>query len=115
VLLVVALVLLLVLGAALLYLATRPPGLRVAVRPGSDGPVLFQAVSVFDGERFVGSKDVRVARGVVVEVAEPKTLEPASGERVVSGEGLTLLPGFVDLHAHVESNGNALWDLGLPD
>jgi imidazolonepropionase-like amidohydrolase len=33
----------------------------------------------------------------------------------IDGSGKTLLPGLVDAHAHLETSGEALWNLGLPD
>jgi predicted amidohydrolase YtcJ len=43
--------------------------------------------------------DVRIARGVVVEIA-PK-LPPQSGEHVIEAKGGALLPGFCDHHLHL--------------
>ncbi|MFY9550999.1 MAG: D-aminoacylase, partial [Thermoanaerobaculia bacterium] len=44
-------------------------------------------------------KDVRVAGDRILEVG---TLQPRPGEKVVSGSGLVLAPGFIDVHNHSE-------------
>jgi dihydroorotase len=50
--------------------------------------------------------DVRVRGGVVAELAEPGTLDPATGEETVEGEGrLTVLPAFFDPHVHLRAPG----------
>ena len=48
--------------------------------------------------RDLGVADVRIENGVITEVASK--VSPKEGERVVEADGLTLLPGFVDIHSH---------------
>jgi imidazolonepropionase-like amidohydrolase len=80
----------------------RPPG------------YLFANVNVFDGEQALGARDVLIRKDRIEAVAPAGTLTAQDVIRV-DGTGKTLLPGLVDAHAHLESNGEALWDLGLPD
>lgn len=87
---------------------------RVAPAPASHG-FLFSAVNVFDGEQALGPRDVLVRDGLVVSVGEPGTLQPGPQDERIDGTGRTLLPGLIDSHAHLESSGEAMWDLGLPD
>jgi dihydroorotase len=47
--------------------------------------------------------DVRIADGVIVEVAP--TLSPTEGDRVIDAAGLMVSPGFVDLHTHLREPG----------
>ena len=61
--------------------------------------VLFENVRVFDGERVIPQTNVLVEGGVIAAVGEG--LEPPAGAEVIDGRGKTLLPGFVDAHAHV--------------
>ena len=46
----------------------------------------------------LGVADVRIENGVIAEVAAK--VSPTAGERVIEADGLTLLPGFVDIHSH---------------
>ncbi len=48
--------------------------------------------------RDLGVADVRIENGVIAEVAAK--VSPTAGERVIEADGLTLLPGFVDIHSH---------------
>ena len=48
--------------------------------------------------RDLGVADVRIENCVIAEVAAK--VSPTAGERVVEADGLTLLPGFVDIHSH---------------
>lgn len=85
---------------------------RVSEAPGS--AFLIQNVNVFDGERAAGVKDVRIFDGKIDTVAEAGSLQPSDGEEVIDGKGRTLLPGFIDMHAHLESHGEPIWAVGLP-
>lgn len=75
---------------------------------------LFSNVNVFDGEQPLGPRDVLIREDRIEAVAPAGTLT-AEGVVRVEGTGKTLLPGLVDAHAHLESNGEAIWNLGLPD
>lgn len=90
--------------------------LTARVTPDAAAPAatLFSNINVFDGENAAGPRDVRVKDGWIVEVAEAGALTAGEGEAKVDGAGKTLLPGLVDAHAHIESHGEAIWDLGLP-
>ncbi|MER5918166.1 amidohydrolase family protein [Streptomyces sp. NPDC001982] len=55
---------------------------------------------VFDGERVLSQVDVRVAGGLITEVAVGDRTQP--GEQVVDGSGSTLLPGLIDAHTHAD-------------
>ncbi len=57
---------------------------------------------------------MRFADGTIQAVADGGSLAPVAGERRIDGAGKTLLPGLIDSHAHFESHGEALWDVGLP-
>lgn len=61
-------------------------------------PTLVQNVRVFDGERVHERRSVLFDKGVIVD-ADYRGAAPA-GSRVVSGQGRTLLPGFIDAHTH---------------
>ena len=59
-------------------------------------------VRVFDGERVFERVNVVVRAGRIISVGRSK---PPAGLPVVDGSGRTLLPGFIDAHAHVLSEG----------
>jgi hypothetical protein len=72
----------------------------------STGGQLFCDGSIFDGRRFLPSGTrVRVRAGGIVEVGE--NLE-ADGADIVDLNGGTLLPGFIDAHAHPVFGGDQL-------
>ena len=48
-------------------------------------------------------RDVRTARGAVVEIGED--LQPESGEELVDASGAIVAPGFIDMHVHLREPG----------
>ena len=60
--------------------------------------ILFRRVRVFDGHGVIPSTDVLVRAGAIGRIG-PGQKAPAGAE-VVDGRGKTLLPGFIDAHAH---------------
>lgn len=60
----------------------------------------FEAVRVFDGERFIERATVLVDGDTIVAIG-PDLAVPAGAERVAA-EGATLLPGLFDAHTHVQ-------------
>ena len=76
--------------------------------------VLIRDVRVFSGLSATADehRDVLVAGGKVVSVTPAGS--PADADLVVAGEGMTLLPGFVDLHAHLTLSGAPPWYAALP-
>ena len=65
-----------------------------------DGLFISGAHVVSPG-RDLGVTNVRVADGHIVAVG-PEA-RPADGDRMIAADGLTLLPGFVDIHSHGRS------------
>lgn len=61
--------------------------------------IFFQNVKIFDGHHFSGPLNVLAENGKIQLVGSLVKI-PANAE-VISGEGLTLLPGFIDSHVHV--------------
>jgi len=47
--------------------------------------------------------DVRIDNGVIAEISN--IIAPASSDRVLNAQGCHVLPGFVDLHAHLREPG----------
>ena len=72
----------------------------------SGDEVLFSGGTVFDGQGFLPAGTcVRVRAGKITEVGQPAA---AGGADVVDLDGGTLLPGFIDAHAHPVFAGNQL-------
>ena len=58
---------------------------------------------VLAGQEVVG--DLRVSNGKISAVCPGGGLEPMSGEALIDGEGLHLLPGAIDPHVHFREPG----------
>jgi dihydroorotase len=58
---------------------------------------------VLAGQEVVG--DLRVSNGKISAVCPGGGLDPMSGETVIDGEGLHLLPGAIDPHVHFREPG----------
>lgn len=73
-------------------------------RPAPNGVLAFRRVRLFDGDKVVEDATV-VVNGDRIEAAGTGVAIPA-GAAVIEGQGKTLLPGFIDAHAHVETDGH---------
>ena len=60
--------------------------------------IAIRGARVVTPGRDLGVADVRIENGVIDEVGA--TVLPKESERVIEADGLTLLPGFVDIHSH---------------
>lgn len=71
---------------------------------GDQPRILFKGVRLIDPKsHYDGECDVFIADGVVQEIG--KGLSGSGHHRVVDGRGQWLVPGFVDLHAHLREPG----------
>src|SRR5690349_2878954 len=59
-------------------------------------------VSVFTGETFPA--DVAVNGETIAAILAPGTIDPAQAAEVLDAAGLTIAPGYIDAHIHVESS-----------
>ena len=59
-------------------------------------------VSVFTGETFPA--DVAIRGETIAAVLAPGSIDPGQAAEVVDASGLTIAPGYVDAHIHVESS-----------
>jgi imidazolonepropionase-like amidohydrolase len=94
----------------LLALASLLVTAPVAAAPGD---VVVKAARLFDGtsDRVIANPVVLVRGGAIVAVG-PGTAIPADA-RVIDLGDATLLPGFIDAHVHLGSEGTADWNKGL--
>ena len=77
---------------------TGPPA--IAQSPAA-GDFLIANVRIFDGSRVIPRGEVAVVGGVIRAVGSD--LSAWRRLRIVDGTGATLLPGFIDAHAHVRT------------
>jgi len=68
---------------------------------GQSVSLLFRSASIIDGTgRAAYSADVRVEGDKIVKIGK---IKPRKSETVIDAAGLTLAPGFIDIHNHSES------------
>jgi imidazolonepropionase-like amidohydrolase len=86
-----------------------------ALQANPPSRILFRDVRLFRGTepRAEEHMDVLVAGGKIAEVGA--TGSAAQADLVVDGRGLTLLPGFIDMHAHLTYTGAPPWYLTQPN
>ena len=71
--------------------------------------LLLRHASLIDGTGGPARiADVAIAGDRIAAVRRPGELAPASGAEVVALDGLTLAPGFIDVHTHYDAQ--VLWD-----
>ena len=66
-------------------------------------PIAFVGVDVLpmDAERVLENQTVLVADGRIRDMGPRDALDPGQGTQVINGEGLYLMPGLAEMHAHV--------------
>ncbi len=89
-----------VCGLSLLLAAAcvqRPPPIAAT---NHNQPLLIHAARIFDGERVRSNASVLISNGQVMQIAERGLITAADAESIDLGNA-TLLPGFIELHAHL--------------
>ena len=77
---------------------------RTWCRQASAADLLIKGGRVVDPEAGIdGVQDVLIGKGKVTELG--KDLKPGRNTREVDARGMLVLPGFVDLHAHLRTPG----------
>lgn len=71
------------------------------------GLTVIEGVRWFDSQAAVlrGPSDVYLFEGRIAFIAKPGSLSSAAPEQRISGRGRTLLPGFIDMHSHLDASG----------
>jgi dihydroorotase len=67
--------------------------------------IIIHGAEVFDGQKFIGVRDVSVASGKVSAVSEPQAGASNKATLDIDGKGLLLAPGFIDMHCHLRDPG----------
>jgi imidazolonepropionase-like amidohydrolase len=83
----------------------------VVTMGGQTAPQLIRNVRVFDGERVYEHRSVLLKDGTIAEIGGVNLRVP--GATVISGEGRTLLPGFIDAHVHIPLDAEAALEQGI--
>lgn len=78
-----------------------------AAPPVQSPPLLIANVTVIplDTDDVLRARDVLIRDGRIVRISETKPRRTRDGAQVVDGSGKFLLPGFVDAHVHVATEG----------
>lgn len=79
--------------------------------------VLIKGASVLDVERgrLAINRDVLLRGGKIAAIAPASQVEVPGGALEIDGAGATLLPGLIDMHAHVGNASAPRWKGELPD
>ncbi|HEY8033978.1 MAG TPA: amidohydrolase family protein [Methylobacter sp.] len=83
----------------LLVLTVLTSSLAIAQETGQS-PILLHAARVFDGNNIRTNTSVLVINGKVAQIDSRETFKPGDAKVIDLGDA-TLLPGFIELHAHL--------------
>lgn len=88
-----------------------------AVSPQLEPAILIEDTSVLDVDSgtVTPHRDVLIVDGFVTEITPPGRAVKPPDVHTISGRGATLLPGLIDMHAHLGSNSAPPWAGGAPD
>ncbi len=77
-------------------------------QPASDRPIAIAGATLIDGRGGAPIADaVVVVRGErIVAAGQRAVVNPPNDAEVIDARGLTLLPGFIDSHFHIDGDGN---------
>src|SRR5688500_11460710 len=80
--------------------------MRLSSRTSAPASLVVKSARVLDPRAGIdGPHDLLVRDGLVAELAPPGTLDPEGVTETIDGEGLHLLPAFVDPHVHLRTPG----------
>ena len=85
--------------------ATAAAIVALGCRTAPEGTVAFEHVNVLpmDAERVLEAQTVVVSEGLIASMGPSGEVRPPRGAEVVDGTGKFLLPGLVEMHAHLPS------------
>ena len=72
-------------------------------RPAAEQPLLIRNIRILDGTTNMTptSGDILIEDGVITRIAGANSIEPGDGINVIDAEGLTVIPGLINLHEHI--------------
>ena len=108
-----------VVGISLIAIVASCAEAPELVREPSESPetLVLRDVGVADvvAGRTLEHRDVVVRAGKIVELVQHDPGDPRGGARVIEGAGRTVVPGYVDMHAHVGGNSAPSWVSRFPN
>jgi imidazolonepropionase-like amidohydrolase len=88
------------LYSILSFVAPSPAVAKEAAKESVHGPVLLHAARVFDGNNMRTNTSVLVINGKVAEINTRDAFKSSTAHAIDLGDA-TILPGFIELHAHL--------------
>ena len=81
-------------------------------RPLPSGKVLLKGARVITmkGEEVIERGDVLIENNRIAAVGATGTLSGAAGAKVIDAKGKTIIPGYVDIHAHLGAKHDVVTD-----
>ncbi len=81
-------------------------GLKIGLTLPSDKPkgkIVFQNARIItmDGDKVIENGSIIIDGNRILEVGETSSVKIPSDAKVIDAEGKTIMPGFVDVHAHL--------------
>ncbi len=76
------------------------PSFPVIAQETEQTPILIHAARVFDGNTIRTDTSVLVIGGVIAQIGSREAFKPSNAKVIDLGDA-TLLPGFIELHAHL--------------
>jgi imidazolonepropionase-like amidohydrolase len=90
-------------AAAVLILLLAALAFAAPAAPPPPVPLLLTGARVLDpaGDRLLDGRDVLIENGRIAAVGAPGTLQVPAGARRMDIQGLTLIPGLIEMHSHL--------------
>jgi len=72
-----------------------------------DTTILITDISIVNlsDNEVIPPKDILITGDKITEIAEPGSISQAGTDTLISGEGLFIIPGLIDVHAHIGNGG----------
>ena len=85
--------------------------LSVFSQETSHSYILFKNVNIFDGvsEKLIEGKDVLIEDNLIKTISSK--IKIPEGTVVIDGNGMTLMPGLIEGHGHLQMNGTSIQDI----
>jgi imidazolonepropionase-like amidohydrolase len=95
--------------------ARKPALVTMPAKPAA--VTLIRAVPIFDGLATTRSEpqDVLLSDGRIERIASAGSITAPEGALVIEGADLTLLPGLIDVHGHINAASEPIWWGEFPD
>ena len=80
-------------------------------------PILITNVSIFNGKdhKLSYNQDVFIKNGIIQSISQANKTTYQEAQKIIEGKGKFLIPGLIDAHVHIASNGSPPWDVVKPD